>query len=104
MATTNGTVRLAAMSDIHVSKTGQGALSSMFAQVSERADLLVMCGDLTDYGLPEEARVLARDIGTALRVPCVTVLGNHDFEAGKADCLLYTSPSPRDRQKSRMPS
>ena len=85
MATTNGTVRLAAMSDIHVSKTGQGALASIFAQVSERADLLVMCGDLTDYGLPEEARVLARDIGTALRVPCVTVLGNHDFEAGKQD-------------------
>jgi len=85
MATTNGTVRLAAMSDIHVTKTGQGALSSAFAQVSERADLLVMCGDLTDYGLPEEARVLARDIGTALRVPCVAVLGNHDFEAGKQD-------------------
>lgn len=85
MATRNGTVRLAAMSDIHVSKTGQGALASIFAQVSERADLLVMCGDLTDYGLPEEARVLARDIGTALRVPCVTVLGNHDYEAGKQD-------------------
>ena len=85
MATTNGTVRLAAMSDIHVSKTGQGALSSAFAHVSERADLLAMCGDLTDYGLPEEARVLARDIGTALRVPCVAVLGNHDFEAGKQD-------------------
>src|SRR6476469_1483100 len=85
MATTNGTVRLAAMSDIHVSKTSQGVLSSAFAQVSERADLLVMCGDLTDYGLPEEARVLARDIGTALRVPCVAVLGNHDFEAGKQE-------------------
>ena len=85
MATTNGTVRLAAMSDIHVSKTGQGALSSAFAQVSERADILVLCGDLTDYGLPEEARVLARDIATALRVPCVAVLGNHDFEAGKQD-------------------
>lgn len=85
MATTNGTVRLAAMSDIHVTKTGHGALSSAFAQVSERADLLVMCGDLTDYGLPEEARVLARDIGTALRVPCVAVLGNHDFEAGKQE-------------------
>ena len=85
MPNTNGTVRLAAMSDIHVTKTGQGALSSAFAQVSERADLLVLCGDLTDYGLPEEARVLARDIGTALRVPCVAVLGNHDFEAGKQD-------------------
>ena len=85
MATTNGTVRLAAMSDIHVGKTGQGSLAPVFAQVSERADVLVLCGDLTDYGLPEEARVLAREIGTALRVPCVAVLGNHDFEAGKAD-------------------
>jgi len=85
MATSNGTVRLAAMSDIHVGKTAQGALASVFAQVSERADVLVMCGDLTDYGLPEEARVLARDVATALRVPCVTVLGNHDFEAGKQD-------------------
>jgi Icc-related predicted phosphoesterase len=85
MATTTGTVRIAAMSDIHVGKTGQGVLASVFSQVSERADVLVMCGDLTDYGLPEEARVLAREIGTALRVPCVTVLGNHDFEAGKAD-------------------
>jgi Icc-related predicted phosphoesterase len=85
MPTTAGTVRLAAMSDIHVGKTGQGALAPVFAQVSERADILVLCGDLTDYGLPEEARVLAREIATALRVPCVTVLGNHDFEAGKAD-------------------
>src|SRR6476659_1873463 len=85
MAMTPGIVRIAAMSDIHVSKTSQGALTSIFAQVSERADVLVMCGDLTDYGLPEEARVLARDVATALRVPCVTVLGNHDFEAGKAD-------------------
>jgi Icc-related predicted phosphoesterase len=85
MPTTPGIVRIAAMSDIHVSKTSQGALTSVFAQVSERADVLVMCGDLTDYGLPEEARVLAREVATALRVPCVTVLGNHDFEAGKAD-------------------
>ena len=73
------------MSDIHVAKSGQGALTSVFAQVSERSDILVMCGDLTDYGLPDEARVLARDIGTALRVPCVTVLGNHDYEAGKQE-------------------
>ena len=85
MATATGTVRLAAMSDIHVGKTGQGSLASIFAHVSERSDVLVMCGDLTDYGLPEEARVLAREIATTLRVPCVTVLGNHDFEAGKAE-------------------
>ena len=85
MALTGGVVRLAAMGDIHVGKTGQGALASIFAQVSERADVLAICGDLTDYGLPEEARVLAREIGTALRVPCIAVLGNHDFETGKCD-------------------
>lgn len=83
MGPTNGVVRLAAMADVHVSKSAQGSLTSLFGQVSEQADLLVMCGDLTDYGLPEEARVLAREVNTALRVPCVTVLGNHDYEAGK---------------------
>ena len=85
MPAANGAIRIAAMADIHVGKSGQGALASAFAQISERADVLAMCGDLTDYGLPEEARVLAREINTSLRVPCVTVLGNHDFEAGKCD-------------------
>ena len=85
MCAMNGTVRLAAMGDMHVTKAGQGSLTSTFAQVSEQSDLLVLCGDLTDYGLPDEARVLAREVNTALRVPCVAVLGNHDFEAGKAD-------------------
>ena len=85
MATTTGGVRIAAISDIHVGKTGQGSLASVFSQVSERSDLLVMGGDLTDYGQPDEARVLAREIATSLRVPSVAVLGNHDYEAGKAD-------------------
>ena len=85
MPAANGVIRLAATGDIHVGKTGHGALATMFAQVSERADVLAMCGDLTDYGLAEEARVLAREIATALRVPCVAVLGNHDYEAGKSD-------------------
>jgi Icc-related predicted phosphoesterase len=85
MVSTGGVVRLAGMGDIHVGKTGQGMLASTFAQISERADVLAMCGDLTDYGLPEEGRVLAREIATSLRVPCVAVMGNHDYEAGKAD-------------------
>jgi len=89
MPTTTGTVRLAAMSDIHVSKSAQGAFATVFGQASERADILVLCGDLTDYGLPEEARVLAREVATSLRVPCVAVLGNHDFEAGKADEIRH---------------
>jgi len=43
-----------------------------------------MAGDLTDYGLPEEAVVLARELAS-LRIPAVAVLGNHDFESGKQD-------------------
>ena len=44
----------------------------------------MLAGDLTDYGLPEEARILAREL-TAVHVPVVAVLGNHDFESGKSD-------------------
>lgn len=80
---TPGVVRLAGMADVHYARTSQGALHGVFSQVSEQADVLLLCGDLTDYGLPEEARLLARDLSTAVRVPIVAVLGNHDFEAGK---------------------
>jgi Icc-related predicted phosphoesterase len=47
------------------------------------ADVLVLCGDFTDYGLPEEARILARELNTAVKIPVIAVLGNHDFEAGR---------------------
>lgn len=77
------TVRLAAVGDIHCGKTSQGAFQAFFREISEAADVLALCGDLTDYGLPEEARVLAREITTGLRIPAVAVLGNHDFESGK---------------------
>ncbi len=77
-------LKVAAVGDIHVTKTSQGALRSLFARASEQADVLLLCGDLTDYGLPEEARILAEELGAA-RLPVVGVLGNHDFEVGKPD-------------------
>lgn len=79
------TVRIAALADIHCTKTGQGTLQPLFAQASASADVLLLCGDLTDYGLPEEARVLARELSSALRIPVVAVLGNHDYESDKQD-------------------
>jgi Icc-related predicted phosphoesterase len=79
---TNTIVRIAAISDVHVSKTSQGALQPFFAEIAERADVLVICGDLTDYGLPEEARILARELAPA-RIPTLAVLGNHDVESGQ---------------------
>src|SRR5688572_16909133 len=83
MATARDVVRIAAMGDVHYSRTSAGALQSVFQQVTESADLLVLCGDLTDYGLAEEARVLAKDLTSGLKIPVVAVLGNHDFEAGE---------------------
>ncbi len=76
-------VRVAAVGDLHCTKTSQGAFQPLFAAASANADVLLLCGDLTDYGLPEEARVLARELGTALRIPAVGVLGNHDYESGQ---------------------
>lgn len=75
-------LRIAAIGDMHVSKTSQGAFHSLFAQISESADVLVLCGDFTDYGLTEEARVLARELTTSVNIPVIAVLGNHDYESG----------------------
>jgi Icc-related predicted phosphoesterase len=78
-------LRIAAIADIHVKKSGQASLQPMFDAASEEADVLLFCGDLTDYGLVEEAKILAKDITAFLRIPSIGVLGNHDFESGKAD-------------------
>jgi Icc-related predicted phosphoesterase len=82
MQTASDVVRLAALSDLHYSKTSQGSAQSLFAEISEKADVLLLCGDLTDYGLAEEAKILAKDLA-AVTIPVITVLGNHDFEAGE---------------------
>jgi len=78
-------VRLAAVGDLHYGRTAPAALQGLFAQMAAAADVVALCGDLTDRGLPEEARLLARDLATQIKVPIVAVLGNHDHEVGKAD-------------------
>jgi Icc-related predicted phosphoesterase len=83
MTQTQGPVRIAAVSDIHCGTAGQGAYHALFSEIDERADIFVICGDLTDYGLPEEAKVLARELTGTIHIPTLAVLGNHDFESGK---------------------
>ena len=77
------TTRLAAVGDLHVKKTSRGALQPLLASVNERADFLLLCGDLTDYGLPEEAEVLVAELAAGVAIPIVAVLGNHDYESGQ---------------------
>jgi Icc-related predicted phosphoesterase len=79
-------VRIAAIADLHYGRaTAQGSLGPLFSQITEMADVLVIAGDLTDYGLPEEARALAREITSALKIPALGVLGNHDAESNQQD-------------------
>jgi len=83
MGKSPGIVRVAALADIHLGRAAYGPpLQTLLGQVAERADILALCGDLTDRGEPEEARQLARALA-AVGVPIVAVLGNHDHESGK---------------------
>ena len=83
MAKTPGIVRVAALADIHLGRVGYGPpLQTLLARIAEQADVLALCGDLTDRGEPDEARQLARALAT-VGVPIVAVLGNHDYESGK---------------------
>jgi Icc-related predicted phosphoesterase len=78
-------VRIAALADLHYSKPPQTqrSLRELFTQASRAGDVLLLAGDLTDRGLPEEAQALAREIHSAVSVPVIAVLGNHDFESGR---------------------
>ncbi len=81
---TKDLVRVAAVGDLHFTKTSLGSLQSLFEKMAEAADVVALCGDLTNNGLPDEAVLLAREIGR-LKVPIVAVLGNHDYESAKPE-------------------
>lgn len=78
-------VRLAAVGDLHYGRESRGMLQPLIAALTRvEADILLLCGDLTDYGLPEEAAELARELVSGVKIPIVGVLGNHDYESGAA--------------------
>jgi len=85
MTTLKERVRVAAVADLHYPKTPPDLLQGLLAQASEQADVLLLGGDLTDYGRPEEARLLAKVLTTYARLPLLAVLGNHDYESGKPE-------------------
>ncbi|CAM5282057.1 Metallophosphoesterase OS=Streptomyces tendae OX=1932 GN=GUR47_22505 PE=4 SV=1 [Streptomyces tendae] len=70
-------IRVAAVGDIHMGPDSEGLLRPAFETLPDCADLLLLAGDLTRHGTPEEARVVAREVRD-LPVPVVAVLGNHD--------------------------
>jgi len=82
---TNKKIRLAALGDLHYGKGSTGVLQPLFAQINQSADILLLLGDLTDYGHPDEATSLAKELQNTIKIPIVVVLGNHDFESGRED-------------------
>ena len=76
----NDKLKIAALADIHVHETSAGQYKELFSEISDKADIMLLCGDLTDLGNPKEAEVLAEEL-RAVRIPIIGVLGNHDYES-----------------------
>jgi Icc-related predicted phosphoesterase len=74
-------IRVAAFGDIHVGADSSGLVRPALETLPEKADVLLIAGDLTKRGIPDEARVLASEL-QGISIPIVAVLGNHDYEDG----------------------
>jgi len=80
-------MRIAATADLHFTPQNYDRIREPLARVRDEADLLVIAGDLTNYGKPEEMHSLLNAL-VRLRIPIVAVLGNHDYESGQETELI----------------
>jgi uncharacterized protein len=85
-------MRIAATADLHFTPERYSALRDQLDRVRDEADVLVVAGDLTNYGRPEEMDPLLNAF-VRLRLPIIVVLGNHDYESGKQAELAQTMTS-----------
>lgn len=76
-------IRIAAAGDIHCGEENRAAVAAAFAGIAGQVDAILIAGDLTTFGEPEQAEVLA-DACRELEIPVVAVLGNHDWHANRA--------------------
>ena len=84
MATSDGKLLVAAIGDLHVMEDSVAPYRELFSEVSNHADVVVLCGDLTNFGKTKEAEILAEDIRHC-SIPVLGVLGNHDYECGQPE-------------------
>ncbi len=80
-------MRIAATADIHFSPQSYDRIREPLARVRDEADVLVIAGDLTNYGKPEEMHSLLNAL-VRLRIPIIAVLGNHDYESNQEQELM----------------
>jgi Icc-related predicted phosphoesterase len=74
----------AAIGDLHVKEERTSTLRDLLSEISSKAQVLVLCGDLTDVGKVREAEALAEDL-RACSIPVIGVLGNHDYESNEVE-------------------
>ncbi|HYE22364.1 MAG TPA: metallophosphoesterase, partial [Verrucomicrobiae bacterium] len=77
-------LKIAAVGDLHVQEIPQQYYSELFERISDEADILLICGDMTNLGLPSEAKSLVQDLQHC-KIPVLALLGNHDHHSGHVD-------------------
>ncbi len=77
-------IRVAAVGDVHYDSSRAGSLIEIFSTANQEADVLVLCGDLTTHGKPDQMRGFVEELA-GVEIPIVAVLGNHDYEAGEVE-------------------
>jgi Icc-related predicted phosphoesterase len=80
-------MRVAATADLHINAPLWEGIRPQIERVRDEADLLVLAGDLTNYGKTSEMETLL-NLLVRLRLPIVAVLGNHDYESGQEEVLV----------------
>ena len=92
MAEEQKKIRIAAVADLHVKSTDKGVWAEYFREISKRADIFLIGGDLTFTGDEDEAQVLSEELKNC-NIPVVCVLGNHDHEKGRQKLIRHTIQS-----------
>ena len=77
-------MKIAAIGDLHVTEDSSAPYAEVFEEISASADVLLLCGDLTNFGKIPEAEILAEDVARCT-IPVLGVLGNHDYECGNPE-------------------
>jgi len=79
-------INIAALADLHIADSSKGSLQAVLQDINTQADILLLCGDLTNIGQPSEAEVLIQELSHC-KIPILCVFGNHDFESDKQDIM-----------------
>jgi Icc-related predicted phosphoesterase len=82
-------IRIAATGDIHLGREGEESRwAEAFGRLRDRVDLVLLAGDLTTHGEPEQGAMVARAVSVLEDVPVLAVLGNHDWHVNRRDELV----------------